>query len=118
MDRKRDRMIDHQLEPTGSDDNEFFGQWLRRRRRSLDLTQEALAQRVVCVVDTVRKIELGMRRPSHTTAERLAQCLSIPLHQCAAFIAAARAGRAPPDHNVTSTAPGVAPASVSIASRT
>jgi hypothetical protein len=28
------------------------------------LTQEALAQRIGYVVDTVRKIELGMRRPS------------------------------------------------------
>src|SRR5262245_36322345 len=110
-------MMDHNPESTSSDDNLFFGHWLRRRRRSLDLTQEALAQQVGCVVDTVRKIELGMRRPSRAMAERLVQCLSIPLDQRTAFLTAARTGRAPPDHTATSTALGVAPASVSIARR-
>src|SRR5262245_59894029 len=97
MDKKRNRIKDQQPEPAGRDDTAFFGRWLRRRRRNLDLTQEELAQRVGCVVDTVRKIELGMRRPSRAMAERLAQCLSIPLEQRTAFLAAARAGRAPLD---------------------
>jgi predicted ATPase/transcriptional regulator with XRE-family HTH domain len=112
MDKKQDRMMDHQPEPTSSDDNLFFGRWLRRRRRDLDLTQDTLAQRVGCAVDTVRKIELGMRRPSRAMAERLAQCLSIPHEQRAAFLAAARAGRAPPDHTATPIPPDVAPASI------
>jgi transcriptional regulator with XRE-family HTH domain len=41
-----------------------FGHWIRRRRKALDLTQEALAQRVGCSVATIRKIETGSRRPS------------------------------------------------------
>jgi predicted ATPase/DNA-binding XRE family transcriptional regulator len=105
-------MSDRESQPTSSEDNLFFGQWLRQRRRSLDLTQEALAQRVGCVVDTVRKIELGMRRPSRAMAERLAQCLSIPHEQHSAFLEAARAGRAPPD---LAPAPGLLPPSTSVA---
>jgi transcriptional regulator with XRE-family HTH domain len=117
MDKKRDRMMDHQPFTDGSD-NVFFGQWLRQCRRSLDLTQDALAQRVGCVVDTVRKIELGMRRPSRAMAERLAQCLSIPVEQRAGFLAAARADRAPQDLAATRIPPpGVAPALVSIIPR-
>src|SRR5262245_15041281 len=50
-----------------------FGLWLRRRRKALDLTQDALAARVGCSVATIRKIEADERRPSHQIAEILAQ---------------------------------------------
>ena len=117
--------MDHQPQPIGNDDNVFFGQWLRQRRRSLDLTQAALAQCVGCVVDTVRKIEAGMRRPSRAMAERLGQCLSIPVEHRAAFLTAARAGSAPHDLAASRSPPppsttmaGGAPASASIAPRT
>ena len=36
-----------------------FGYWLRRRRKALDLTQEALAQRVNCTVATIRKVGMS-----------------------------------------------------------
>jgi len=39
-----------------------FGYWLRRRRKALDLTQEALAGRVSCSVFSIRKIEADERR--------------------------------------------------------
>jgi WD40 repeat protein/transcriptional regulator with XRE-family HTH domain len=68
-----------------------FGYWLRRRRKALDLTQEVLAQQVGCAVATIRKIEADERRPSRVLAERLAEYLSIPPDQCAAFLKAARA---------------------------
>lgn len=68
-----------------------FGRWLQRRRKALDLTQEALAQRVACAAETLRKIEADVRRPSRQIAERLAEALEIPEADRAAFIKAARA---------------------------
>jgi len=41
-----------------------FGRWLQRRRKALDLTQEALARRVACAAETLRKIEADVRHPS------------------------------------------------------
>ena len=34
-----------------------FGEWVRRRRKALDLTQDALARQVGCALSMVRKIE-------------------------------------------------------------
>jgi tetratricopeptide (TPR) repeat protein/transcriptional regulator with XRE-family HTH domain len=64
---------------------------LRRRRKALDLTQEALAQRVFCSGFTIRKIEADERRPSRPLAERLAAALSIPEEERRDFLDAARA---------------------------
>lgn len=55
-----------------------FGRWLRRRRKALDLTQAALAERAGCVLTTIKKIETGARQPSHQLAERLALALELP----------------------------------------
>ncbi len=67
-----------------------FGQWVRQQRKALDLTQEALGQRVLCSAHAVRKIEADERRPSRRLAARLAEQLQIgPGHQ-PAFLAAAR----------------------------
>ncbi|HEV8107181.1 MAG TPA: helix-turn-helix transcriptional regulator, partial [Burkholderiales bacterium] len=55
-----------------------FGYWLRRRRKALDLTQEALARAVSCSRFAIRKIESDERRPSRRLAERLAEKLGIP----------------------------------------
>src|SRR5262249_21682400 len=79
------------------DESSSFGAWLRRRRRALDLTQEALAQRVGCSVGTIRMLEADERRPSRQIAERLADQLEVAPTERAAFIKAARAERAP-DH--------------------
>jgi len=68
-----------------------FGYWLRRRRKALDLTQEALAQRVFCSGFTIRKIEADERRPSRQLAERLAASLAIPEEERRDFLDAARA---------------------------
>jgi len=68
-----------------------FGYWLRRRRKALDLTQEALAQRVCCSGFTIRKIEADERRPSRRLAERLAESLAVPEEERRDFLAAARA---------------------------
>ncbi len=93
-----------------------FGYWVRRQRKSLDLTQEELAQRVGCALVTLRKIEADERRPSMQMAERLAQCLAVPTSEWPGFVAAAM-GRAtttwldrPPLHHTR--LPGNLPAPV------
>lgn len=71
-------------------EHETFGQWLKRRRRALDLTQPALAEQVGCAVETVRKIEAGTRRPSRVVAERLANALAVAPEERTAFVGWAR----------------------------
>jgi tetratricopeptide (TPR) repeat protein/transcriptional regulator with XRE-family HTH domain len=73
------------------DRTDSFGYWLRRRRKALDLTQEALAQRVCCSGFTIRKIEADERRPSRRLAERLATALAIPEEEQRDFLDTARA---------------------------
>src|SRR5215216_1629082 len=73
------------------DGHPSFGYWLRRRRKALDLTQEALAQQVGCSEVTIRKIEADERRPSRQIAERLAAVLAIAVDERPAFLKAARA---------------------------
>jgi adenylate cyclase len=78
-------------------DNDIaFGEWLRRRRRGLDLTQKELAQRVGCGLTTIRKIEVGERRPSKDLATQLAVCLEIAPEEYDNFITFARLDRLPP----------------------
>src|SRR5215210_7177873 len=67
-----------------------FGQRIKQQRRQLDLTQEELAERVGCSVDTIRKLEAGSVRPSRHLAEILAARLDIPASECSAFISLAR----------------------------
>jgi transcriptional regulator with XRE-family HTH domain len=72
-----------------------FGAWVRRRRKALDLTQVALAQRVGVAPVTIQKIEADERRPSLQVAALLAEQLHIPASEQAAFLASARGERAP-----------------------
>jgi transcriptional regulator with XRE-family HTH domain len=72
-----------------------FGNWLRERRKELDLTQFDLGERVGCSEDTIQKIERGERRPSKQIAQRLAEVLHIPTGEQGAFVAAAREGSSP-----------------------
>ena len=67
-----------------------FGYWLRRRRKAMDLTQEALARRVSCSAYAIRKIEADERRPSRGLAGRLAVALGIPEAERAEFLDTAR----------------------------
>jgi predicted ATPase/transcriptional regulator with XRE-family HTH domain len=67
-----------------------FGYWLRLRRKALDLTRKALADRVGCSVSTIRKLESEERRPSAQIAELLAEIFKIPANERAAFIRFAR----------------------------
>src|SRR5215207_3664801 len=68
-----------------------FGQWLKQRRKALDLTREELAGRVGCATITLYKIEADKRRPSKQMAALLAENLNIPSEEHAAFIQFVRA---------------------------
>ena len=67
-----------------------FGYWLRRQRKALDLTQQALADRVGCSLAAVKKIEGDERRPSRQIAERLADILHVPADQRGIFLECVR----------------------------
>ena len=66
-----------------------FGALLRRERRARGLTQEGLAQRAFCALDTVKKLEGGRRRPSHQMAVQLADVLGLAGERRSSFLAAA-----------------------------
>ena len=55
-----------------------FGYWIRRRRKVLDLTQQALVDKVGCSLAAIKKIEQDERRPSRQIAERMADILGVP----------------------------------------
>src|SRR5262250_3196428 len=74
------------------DTNTSFGEWLRRARKTCDLTQAELAQRVGCAEGTIRNLEADALRPSKQLAARLAAQLGLPLDAQAAVIAFARGG--------------------------
>jgi transcriptional regulator with XRE-family HTH domain len=67
-----------------------FGYWVRRQRKALDLTQQALAERVGCSLAAIKKIEGDERRPSRQIAERLADSLGVPTGQREIFLETAR----------------------------
>ena len=67
-----------------------FGSWIRRRRKTLDLTQQELARRINCSISTIVKIESDQRRPSRQVAELLAEHLDIPENQAELFLKVAR----------------------------
>jgi transcriptional regulator with XRE-family HTH domain len=67
-----------------------FGEWLKRRRQELDLTQDQLAMRASCSVFTIRKMESGERHPSRQLAKMLTGALEIPEERQDNFIKAAR----------------------------
>jgi predicted ATPase/DNA-binding XRE family transcriptional regulator len=67
-----------------------FGYWIRRQRKALDLTQQALADKVGCSAAAIKKIEGDERRPSRQIAERLAEVLGVPADQREIFLEVAR----------------------------
>lgn len=71
-----------------------FGDWVRRRRKALDLTQQELANRVGCSVSLIFKIESDERRPSRQIAELLAEHLEISSDQQPLFLKIARQEKA------------------------
>lgn len=68
-----------------------FGNWIKQRRKALDLTQADLARLVGCSPDAIYRIEAGTRRPSKQIADRLARELDVPGSQVGYFLRRARA---------------------------
>lgn len=67
-----------------------FGQWVKQRRKALDMTQHVLAQRIGCALSTIQKIEIDARQPSPQIAELLAEYLEIAPAERDAFLRLAR----------------------------
>ena len=76
------------------DSEDSFGIWVKKRRKALDFTQDALSKRIGCSVATIEKIESDARRPSIQIAELLAQALEIPEAERPIFVKVARGERA------------------------
>ena len=68
----------------------LFGDWLKRRRRGLGMSQVELGHRTGYAGETIRKVEANEARPSVQMAEKLAEALSIPTEERSRFIAFAR----------------------------
>jgi predicted ATPase/DNA-binding XRE family transcriptional regulator len=63
-----------------------FGYWIQRRRKVLDLTRAALAARVNCSNETIKKIERDERRPSLQIATLLADALALSPQERTTFL--------------------------------
>lgn len=85
-----------------------YGDWLKHRRKQLDLTQAELAERAGCSVFALRKIESGERRPSKQLARLLAEALEVPVEAQDTLARVAR-GEVSPDrlHLPTPASTGV-----------
>jgi predicted ATPase/transcriptional regulator with XRE-family HTH domain len=68
-----------------------LGLWIKRRRKALDLTQEALAALVGCSKELIAKIEGDARRPSREIASLLATHLQLAADERVPFIKVTRA---------------------------
>ncbi len=67
-----------------------LGNWVRERRRRLNLTQADLARKVGCAAITIRKIEQDERRPSNQIAKLLLEHLLIHPEERDAFLRLAK----------------------------
>ncbi len=86
-----------------------FHEWLKKRRKALDLTHDRLAHHVGCSPNTLRKLESGERRPSEQLAERLARHLGVAPDQLTALVRYARRGRVELPPAVVPSLPGATP---------
>jgi predicted ATPase/DNA-binding XRE family transcriptional regulator len=75
-----------------------FGEWLRQRRRLLDLTQQELADQVGCARITLRRIESGTLKPSKELAQILLEKLDTPPIEREALLRFARGLSGSPEH--------------------
>jgi predicted ATPase/DNA-binding XRE family transcriptional regulator len=84
------------------DTPQSFGQWLRSRRRGLDLTQLELARRVGCAQVTVKKLEADELRPSRQLAEALIKQLEVAPEERDSFVKFARGASYPQSNSLAS----------------
>jgi predicted ATPase/transcriptional regulator with XRE-family HTH domain len=67
-----------------------FGEWLKRRRKGMGLTQRQLAARINCSTIMLKKVEAEERRPSAQIVERLAEIFNISPSEQIKFLHFAR----------------------------
>jgi len=67
-----------------------FGEWLKRRRTALGLTQQQLALQISCSTSALRKFEAEERRPSAQIVEQLAGVFGISPNERTSFLRFAR----------------------------
>jgi transcriptional regulator with XRE-family HTH domain len=67
-----------------------FGEWLRKQRRALDLTQQAFADQIGCAEVTLRRIEAGRLKPSKGLVNIILEKLYIPEMERPQWISFAR----------------------------
>ncbi len=80
-----------------------FPTWLKRRRKALDLTREALARQAHCSVSTIRRLEAGDLRPSTQLVGLLATALHLPPDAIESFALFARGfSQSPPTPDIYS----------------
>src|SRR5688572_1183819 len=85
--------------------SDSFGNWVKGRRKALDLTQNELAERVACSPETIKKIESQKRQPSKQLAELLMRELKIDASERDRFISLARAVDVTQTYTTQSTPP-------------
>lgn len=82
---------------------ESFPNWLKRRRRTLDLSRDELARTVHCSVSAIRRLEAGDLRPSTQLAGLLADVLGVAPNERENFVLYARGvNQMPPPPDVYS----------------
>jgi predicted ATPase/DNA-binding XRE family transcriptional regulator len=86
-------------------ENPDFAQWIKERRKRLDITQAALGRMTGCSESSIRKIESGILKPSRQVADLLATSLQVPEEERTAFVEWARSGpdTRPPKHLIEAT---------------
>lgn len=62
-----------------------FGDWLKRQRGAVGLTQKQLAQQLNCSLSMIRKMEYEERRPSAALVNSLADLFAIPIEKRETF---------------------------------
>ena len=67
-----------------------FGEWLKRQRSALGLTQAQLAQQINCSTSALRKFETELRHPSAQIVEQLAEIFNISQEERKSFLRFAR----------------------------
>ena len=89
---------------------ESFPDWLKHRRKALDLSREALARSAHCSASAVRRLEAGDLRPSTQLAGLLADVLGVAPAEREAFVLYARGfSQTPPLPDAYSPAVNTAP---------
>ena len=67
-----------------------FGEWLRKKRRNLDLSRQQLADQAGCAEITLRRIEGGTLKPSKELATSLLEKVGIPKNELDLWVKFAR----------------------------